>query len=105
MGGSMAQPIEFWTFLAANLVVIAFGGVLTSLSLVEYLEDGRDAALGASTAGFGAITVGALVAAVYELGGSGGYDLSGRGLVALHVAESILVALGLALLFYAIKRP
>lgn len=100
----MAEPVEFWTFLASNLVVLAFGGVLTSLSLVAYLRNPENRAFGAATAGFGAITAGAMVEAVYELGIRGSYELGGRELLALHTVEGILIALGLAMLFYSIRQ-
>lgn len=100
----MAEPVEFWAFLVSNIVVLAFGGVLTSLSLVAYLRSPRNAVFGAATAGFGAITVGAMVEAVYELGIRGSYDLGGRELLALHTVEGVLIALGLALLFYSIRQ-
>ena len=100
----MAESVEVWTFLVSNLVVLAFGGVLTSLSLIAYLENPENRAFGAATAGFGAITAGSIVEAVYELGIRGSYELGARELLALHTVEGILVALGLTLLFYSIRQ-
>lgn len=100
----MAEPVEFWTFLASNLVVLAFGGVLTGLSLVAYRRNPERRAFGAATVGFGAITVGALVEAVYELGIRGSFELESRELLALHSVEGLLIAAGLAALFFSIRR-
>lgn len=100
----MAEPVEFWTFLASNLVVLGFGGVLTWLSLLAYRRNPETRAFGVASFGFGAITVGSLVEAVYELGVRGSYELGGRELLALHSIEGLLIAVGLASLFYSIRQ-
>lgn len=99
----MAEPPEFWTFVASNVFVFVLGSGLTVLSLAAYRRRGRPA-LGFAVAGFAVVTVGTLVEAVYEIAIRGSYELTGRELLALHTVESVLVGIGLAALFYSIVR-
>lgn len=99
----MAEPPEFWAFLLSNLLVLVLGGVLTGLSFTAFRRS-HTPAFRSATAGFGAITLGALVEAIYELGIRGTYHLNGRELLALHSVEGVLIALGLAALFYSLRQ-
>lgn len=99
----MAEPPELWVFVAINAVVLAIGGGLTMLSAAAYRRAGRDPLLFAAL-GFGLVTVGNAVEAVYELGIRGSYELGGRELLLLHSVESGFVGLGLAAVFYSLRR-
>lgn len=99
----MAEPPEFWAFIATNLLVLVTGGGMTALSVAAYRRAGTPS-FRIAAVGFTLITIGALVEAIYELGIRGTYALSGRELLALHTVEGFLIAGGLALLFYSLQR-
>jgi hypothetical protein len=99
----MAEPPEFWTFILSNLLVLLLGGVLAALSFRAYRRNGRRSFQWAAV-GFGLVTFGSLVEAIYELGIRGSYELSGRELLALHTVEGVVIAFGLAVLFYSVKQ-
>lgn len=100
----MAEPPEFWTFVLSNAVVGVLGVVLSGLSLLAYRRDPTNRSFVLAAAGFGAITLGSLVEAIYQLGIRGSYWLGGRELLALQTVEGLLIGTGLAVLFYAIRR-
>lgn len=99
----MSEPPELWAFLLSNALVLVLGGALTAISFLASRRSGqrsfRNAALG-----FGLITLGALVEAVYELGIRGSYHLNGKELLVLHTVEGIFIAVGLAALFYSLRN-
>lgn len=97
-----ADPPEFWAFVLSNLIVLTLGGVLTLLSYRTYRRNDRRS-LRLATVGFAAITAGALVEAVYQLGIRGTYELGGRELLAVQTIEGVLIAVGLAALFYSVR--
>lgn len=105
----MAEPPEFWTFVGANLLVLLIGTGLTLLSSQAYRRLGKQS-LAYATAGFALITVGAVVDAIYDfglrgVGNPGGiYDVSARELLLLHAGQSVLLAVGLAILFVSLQR-
>lgn len=96
------DPPEFWAFILSNLIVLALGGVLTLLSYRTYRRNGRQS-LRLATVGFAAITFGSLIEAFYQLGIRGSYKLAGRELLAIQTIEGVLIAAGLAALFYSIR--
>lgn len=98
----MAEPPELWAFLLSNVVVFVFGGAITALSLLAYRRSGTPS-FRSATVGFGLITVGALVEAAYQLGLRGSYELPARELLMLQTAEGVLIAGGLAALFYSLR--
>lgn len=100
----MAEPPEFWTFVLSNAIVGVLGVVLTGLSLLAYRRDPTKRTFVLAATGFGAITLGSLVEAIYQLGIRGSYWLGGRELLALQTVEGVLIGVGLAVLFYAIRR-
>lgn len=100
----MAEPPEFWLFVASNVLVLALGGVLTGLSMAALRRTPENRAFRGAVVGFGAITLGTIVEAVYELGIRNSYNLSGRELLALHSVEGLLIATGLAALFYSLRQ-
>ena len=52
--------------------------------------------------GFGLITVGGVADIIYELCIRQSYELPGRELLALHTVQGVLIAAGLAMLFYSL---
>lgn len=99
----MGDPPEFWLFVVSNAVLLLLGGVLTTLSVRAYGRTHKRAFWWAII-GFGLITAGGLVEAVYELGIRGSYELGGRELLALHTVEGVVLALGLGSLFYSLNQ-
>lgn len=100
----MAEPPEFWLFVASNLLVLALGSTLTALSLAALRRSPSNPAFRGAAFGFGAITAGTVVEGAYELGIRDSYHLGGRELLALHSVEGILIAVGLAALFYSLRQ-
>ena len=100
----MAEPPEFWMFIASNALVLVLGGVLTGLSARALHRNPGKRSFRGAVAGFGSITVGALIEAIYELGIRGSYELGGRELLALHTVEGVLIAVGLGALFYSLQQ-
>lgn len=96
-------PPELWAYVLSNLLLLGIGSVLTMLSVLAYRRMDRRALLGAAV-GFGVVTIGSLVEAIYELGIRGSYELSGRELLALHTVEGVLIAAGLGVLFLSVRR-
>ncbi|MFB6172416.1 MAG: hypothetical protein ABEJ23_07765 [Haloarculaceae archaeon] len=99
----MSEPPELWAFLFSNLVVLVFGGGMTALSVLAYRRSSTRSFRSAAV-GFGLITAGALGDAAYQLVLRGSYELAGRELLALQTVQGILVALGLAVLFYSLAN-
>ncbi len=101
---TMAEPPELWAFIASNLLVLLMGGTMTVLSWQAYRRNTDRASLVWAVGGFGMITFGTLVEAIYELGIRGSYELGGRELLTLHTVEGVLIALGLGALFYSLRQ-
>lgn len=99
----MSEPPELWAFLLSNLVVLLFGGGITVLSFLAYHRSGTRSLRGA-TVGFGLVTAGALADAAYQFLVRGSYELPGRELLTLQTVEGVLIALGLATLFYSLAN-
>lgn len=99
----MAEPVEFWAFLLGNAGTLLVGGGLTALSYRAYVRTHRDA-LRIAASGFGLVTLGSLVEVGYELGIRGSYHLDGRELLALHTVESVVIMLGLVLVFVSLSQ-
>lgn len=98
----MSEPVELWVFVVSNAIVLAFGGGITLLSLRAYRRTGNASFHGAAV-GFGLITAGSLLEAVYQLVLRRSYELPGRELLVLQTVEGLLIALGLAALFYSLR--
>lgn len=98
----MSNPPEFWAYLLSNGLVLVLGGVMVTLSAAAYRRAGRRSFAFASV-GFGLVTLGSLVEAVYELGIRQSFALGERELLALHAVEGVVVAIGLAALFYSLR--
>lgn len=99
----MAEPPEFWAFLVANSVLFVAGGVLTGLSYRAYHRI-RQSTLRLAAGGFALVTLGGLVELVYQLGIRQDYHLGGRESLALQTVESLIIAAGLAVLFFSLSR-
>lgn len=99
----MAEPPELWGFLVANAVLLVAGGVLTGLSYRAYRRYRRPPLRGAAV-GFALITVGSLLELGYEVGLRGWNDLSGQELLLLQTSESLVIAAGLVVMFYALSQ-
>lgn len=100
---AVSEPAELWLFVFSNVLLLVAGGGLTVLSYRAYVRT-RRRAFAAALGGFGTVTFGALVEAIYELGIRGSYELSGRELLALHTVEGLLIAAGLAALYYSLTQ-
>jgi hypothetical protein len=98
----MADPLEFWLFVGANLFLLSVGTGLTVLSAKTYYRH-RNPTLRIGVIAFGTITLGGIADLIYELGIRGSYEITGRELLALHTVESVLIGLGLASMFYALR--
>lgn len=99
----MAEPPELWTFIASNVLILLTGGLMTVLSLLAYRRS-RERSFGTAMAGFGLITVGGVFDVIYELGVRNTYELPGRELLALHTVQGVLIAAGLAALYFSLRR-
>jgi len=97
------ETIEFYAFVFANLGVLALGSMLALLSLAAHRRSGTPS-LRIAAVGFGLIALGSVLDAVYELGVGGSFQISGRELMLLHTSQTILVGVGLAVLFLALRR-
>ncbi|GAA0255314.1 hypothetical protein ACFFQF_16720 [Haladaptatus pallidirubidus] len=96
-------PAEFFGFIFANILTLLFGSILTLLSYRAY-HLRKTQPFKFATIGFAVITFGSILEAIYEVGVRRSFDLSSQELIALHSVESLLLALGLGLLFYSISR-
>lgn len=99
----MTNPPELWAFLLSNALVLVLGGILAGLSGAAYRRDGRRS-FGLAAIGFGLVTMGSMVEAVYELGIRQSFALGQQELLALHAVEGIVIACGLAALFYSLEQ-
>lgn len=100
----MAEPLEFWTYVVTNFMMFGFGLLLTGLSYFAYRSDKTRLALRNATIGFGLLTVGGLIAPLYQIGYKTQYQLDGRELLAVQSVEGLFLAAGLGMLFYSIYR-
>lgn len=100
----MAEPLEFWTYVLTNFMMFGFGLMLTGLSYFAYRTDKTRFALRNATIGFGLLTIGGLVAPLYQIGYKTQYQLDGRELLAIQSVEGLFLAAGLGMLFYSIYR-
>lgn len=98
----MVDP-ELTAYLLSNALVLVLGTALVGVSLAAYRR-AEEPTFAMAAAGFACLTLGSLVEAVYELGVRQSFALSSRELLATHAAEGLLVAVGLATLFYSLWR-
>lgn len=100
----MARPPELWAFVLANTGLFLISSVLTVLSYVAYRQSDGQSSYFSAVLGFGFIVMGGLVEPLYQLIVRGDYHLTGTELLWLQAGETVLIAVGLGLLFYAITH-
>lgn len=100
----MAEPPELWVFLLTNVSLFVVSSLLTGLCYLAYRRRGGQRSFALATIGFGFVVLGGLVEPVYQLGIGVDFTLTGTELMLLEGTETGLIAVGLALLFYAITR-
>lgn len=93
--------VEFFGFVLVNILTFVFGSILSILSYRAYNRR-KNQTFKIATAGFIIITVGSITEAVYEIGIRRSFELTQQELIILHTSESLLLAIGLGLLFYSI---
>lgn len=93
----------FTTFVLANTIQFMFGLIITGLSFSAYRSSGK-ASFRLSTLGFLCITIGGVLAPVYELGITRDYNISGMELLQLQIMEGMVIAVGLALLLLSVLK-
>lgn len=93
-----------WTnvFVIANVVQFAFGVAITGISYYAYRSNRRKESLRNSTIGFLCITVGGVLAPVYELGIKSDYNISAEELLKLQIIEGTVIGIGLAFLLISV---
>jgi hypothetical protein len=93
-----------WTnmFVIANVVQFAFGIAITGISYYAYRSNGRRKSLRNSTVGFLCITVGGMLAPVYEFGIKSDYNISAQELLRLQIIEGTVIGIGLAVLLLSV---
>lgn len=99
----MAEPPEFWLFVASNFTSLVLGVVLTAVSATAARRSGQDA-FRVAAVGFGLITAGSIVEGVYELGIRDSFVLPGDELLVLRTVEGLLITVGMAALYLSIRR-
>lgn len=100
---TMVKP-ELWTFVLANVGLLIVSRVLTGLSYLAYRRNDRQSSYKFASIGFGLVVLGGLIEPLYQLVVRGDYNITGGELLLLQTGEGLLIASGLALLFYAITR-
>lgn len=98
----MSELARLGMFLMANVLQFTVGAVITGLSYLVYRSSGGKTAFRNSTLGFLLITIGGVLAPVYQIWIKGDYSISGRELLELQILEGTLITVGLALLLYSI---
>lgn len=99
----MATDLHLLAFLLANLFVLALGVTLMAVSYEAYRRWNRPT-LRMAAVGFGLVTLGAILEAVYQLGIRQTYYVTGLELLGLQIAESLLITAGLLALVYSLLR-
>jgi hypothetical protein len=96
----MVNP-ELTAYLLSNALVLVLGTALVGVSVAAYRR-ANEWPFATAAAGFACITLGSVVEAVYELGIRRTFELTTRELLVIHAVEGVLVAIGLAALFYSL---
>ena len=98
-----SEPPELWAFVLANSVLFLVGAALTALSYRAYLKVQHSGLLFAAV-GFALVTAGGFLSAIYQVGIRRDYHLGGRELLALQTIETLTIASGLVVIFWALTR-
>ncbi|MFB6194063.1 MAG: hypothetical protein ABEI75_03265 [Halobaculum sp.] len=99
----MANPPQLWTLILSNVFVFLVGGALTVLSYRAQHRLDQDE-LRYVTLGFGLVTASTVAEVIYAPAIAGVFKISGPRLLTLYTIESLLIGVGLASVFYAIKQ-
>lgn len=89
-------------FVIANIVQFSFGVAITGISYYAYRSNGRTESFRISTIGFACITIGGVLAPVYELGIKSDYSITAQELLKLQIIEGAVIGLGLAFLLISV---
>lgn len=100
---TMVDPPELWVFVLAHSVSFVVGTMLTGLSYRAYLRVHERTLLMAAV-GFGLITLGGFVKLAYLMNIRRDYRLGSLERLALLSIETVLVAAGLVVSFWALSR-
>ncbi|WP_313690971.1 DUF7521 family protein [Halorarum halobium] len=98
----MVRSPELWAFILANVGLFLVGSTLALLSYLAYRRNRGRRSYRLSTIGFGFVVFGGLVEPVYQLSARGDYVLTRDELLLLQSGETLLMAVGLGILFYSI---
>ena len=99
----MANPPQLWTLVLSNAFVFLVGGALTVLSYRAQHRLDR-APLRYVTVGFALVTLSTIAEVVYAPAIAGVFEVSGPQLLTLYTIESLLIGVGLASVFYALRQ-
>ncbi|WP_144906377.1 DUF7521 family protein [Halobellus captivus] len=89
-------------FVLANILQFAFGVSITGISYWAYRSNHRKASFRNSTVGFLFITVGGVLAPIYELGIKSDYTITAQELLKLQIIEGTVIGVGLAFLLVSV---
>ena len=97
----MSEP---WNnlFVVANVLQFSFGMAITGISYWAYRSYGRKQSLRNATIGFLCITIGGVLAPVYEIGIKADYNITAQELLKLQVLEGTVIGIGLAFLLFSV---
>ena len=99
----MTQPPEFWTFVSTNVLVFLLGGGLTVTSYLAYRRE-QDRSFLVAAIGFAFVSLGSVLAAIYQILIKGSFYLGGLELLRLQTLQGALSAAGLLILVYSLYR-
>lgn len=96
--------IDPWNnlFVVANVLQFSFGLAITGISYWAYRSNGRKPSLRNATIGFLCITIGGILAPVYEIGIKADYNITAQELLKLQIMEGAVIGIGLALLLFSV---
>lgn len=100
----MTSSPEMWAFILANTGLVLFSSLLMGLSYLAYKRSGGRSSYRVATIGFGFVVLGGLVDPVYQVRVGGDYVITVREFLLIQTAESVLIAIGLGVLFFAVTR-
>lgn len=98
----MSEKPELWAFVLANVGLLVVSGLLTALSYLAYRQRNGQRTYFIATTGFGFVVLGGLVEPLYQLRTGLDFTISSTEFMLLESLETVLIAMGLGLLFYTI---
>lgn len=100
----MAESLELWAFVLANMSSFVGGGLLTALSYLAYRQSSGQASYRFATIGFGLVTLSCLFDPAYLFGVSVNLRLGATEFLILTASEDLVLAVGLGVVFYGITQ-